>query len=47
MTEDQGIQFLDIVGVMSEEEHRNSLASIVAAPITTEPMFEQVPAGGG
>jgi hypothetical protein len=32
---------------MSEEEHTSSLASIAATPITTEPMSDQVSAGGG
>jgi hypothetical protein len=38
--EAQGIQFSDIVGVMSEEERRSSLASTVVAPITTKPMSD-------
>jgi hypothetical protein len=45
--EAQGIQFPDIAGVMSEEEHRSSHASTAAAPITIEPMSDQVPTGGG
>jgi hypothetical protein len=32
---------------MREEERRSSLGSTAVAPITTEPMFDQVPAGGG
>jgi hypothetical protein len=38
--EAQGIQFPDITGVMSEEDRRSSLASIVVAPITIEPTSE-------
>jgi hypothetical protein len=45
--EGQGIQFSDIAGVMSEEEHTGSLASIAVTPITTKPMSDQVSAGGG
>jgi hypothetical protein len=40
--ESQIIQFPNIVGVMSEEEHRRSLASTAADPITTKPS-DQVP----
>jgi hypothetical protein len=40
-------QFPNIVGVMSEEERRRSLASTAATPITTELMSDQVPSGGG
>jgi hypothetical protein len=35
--ESQIIQFPNIAMVMSEEECRSNLASIAAAPITTEP----------
>jgi hypothetical protein len=41
----QEIQFADIVGVMSEEEYKSSLASTVVAPTTTEPS-DQVSGGG-
>jgi hypothetical protein len=44
--ESQGIQCLDIAGIMSEEEHRSSLASTAATPITTE-LTNHVPVGGG
>jgi hypothetical protein len=44
--EAHGIQFPDIVGIMSEEEHRSSLASTMVAPITIEPT-DQVSARGG
>jgi hypothetical protein len=43
--ESQGIQFPDITGMMSEEERRSSLASIVATPMNTEPT-DQVPESG-
>jgi hypothetical protein len=43
--ESQGIQLLDITGVVSKEERRSSLASTVVAPITTEPI-DHVPRGG-
>jgi hypothetical protein len=43
--ESQGIQFPDIVRVMSKEEHRISLVSTAAPPITTEPA-DQVSGGG-
>jgi hypothetical protein len=45
--EDQGIQFPDSAGVMSEEQCTSSLASTSVSPITIEPMFDQVPHGGG
>jgi hypothetical protein len=35
--ESQEIKFSNIAGVMSEEEHRSSLVSTAAAPITIEP----------
>jgi hypothetical protein len=44
--ESQGIQFSDIAGVMSEEEHRSSLASTMVAPNTTKPIDQVLPGGG-
>jgi hypothetical protein len=44
--ESQGIQFCDIAGVMSEEEHRSSLASTMVAPNTTKPIDQVLPGGG-
>jgi hypothetical protein len=42
----QRIQFHDIVGVMSKEECRSSLASTATSAITIEPT-DQVPIGDG
>jgi hypothetical protein len=41
----QGIQFPNIIGILSEEKRRSSLASTAAAPITIE-LANQVPRSG-
>jgi hypothetical protein len=45
--EAQRIQLPDIEWVMSEEERRSSFDSIAPAPITIQPMLDQVLARGG
>jgi hypothetical protein len=43
--ESQGLQFPNIAGIMSEEEHRSNLASTAVAPMNTEPA-DQMPESG-